>query len=76
MKNSIESRFFCTKCGQEGIPIRRIKGQERENGHLKRLYCIHCQEVVNHAEIRPTGNYTYNDFKNDYEEGKFIGRWY
>ena len=33
-----QSRFFCTKCGREGIPVHRKKGQQREGGHLKKLY--------------------------------------
>ena len=24
------SRFFCTKCGKEGLPVHRKKGQERK----------------------------------------------
>lgn len=64
------SKFFCTRCGKEGIPIIRKQGQERKAGHLKKLYCIYCQEEVNHAEIKDE-NYTYNDFLNDYNSGYF-----
>ena len=47
----IEShRFFCTRCGREGIPIARSTSALREKGHLKKLYCIYCQEEVNHYE--------------------------
>ena len=66
-----KSRFFCTKCGREGIPILRKKGQLREPGHLKKLFCIYCQKVVNHAEIREIGGYTEEDFRQEFESGLF-----
>ena len=65
------SDFYCTKCGNKGVPIPRRDNRVREKGHLKRLYCIHCKDVVNHIEIRVFDNYTYEDFKKDFDEGKF-----
>lgn len=65
------SDFYCTKCGNKGVPIPRRDSRVREKGHLKRLYCIYCKDVVNHVEIRAFDNYTYEDFKQDFEEGKF-----
>ena len=67
-----KSRFFCTKCGKEGMPIQRRKGAEREAGHLKKLYCIYCKEEVNHAEIREIGGYDINDFQQEYNLGRFV----
>ena len=32
------SEFYCTKCGKRGFDIPRKRGQEREAGHLKRLW--------------------------------------
>jgi len=70
--NTLGSRFFCTKCGKEGIPIQRKKGQERESGHLKKLYCIYCGEEVNHVEIKEDNPaYTLEDFKEEFELGRF-----
>lgn len=66
------SRFFCTKCGREGIPIQRTISKEREPGHLKRLYCIYCKEEVNHAEVREIGGYDHDDFKQEYDLGRFV----
>ena len=37
--NTTQSKFFCTKCGKEGIPVQRKCGQDREGGHLKKLSC-------------------------------------
>ena len=34
---SLESEFYCCKCGTKGIPIARKKGKAREAGHLKKL---------------------------------------
>ena len=70
--NMTPSRFFCTRCGREGIPIQRKKGQEREGGHLKKLYCMYCKQEVNHAEIREIGGYDVEDFKQEYNLGRFV----
>ena len=65
------SDFYCTKCGKKGIPIARKIGSQREAGHLKKLYCMFCKEENNHVEIRPFGNYTYEDFQMEFELGRF-----
>lgn len=62
-------RFFCTKCGNEGLTVWRSIGQQRGKGHLKKLWCIHCKQEVNHFEC-------YNDkdvekFKRKFENGDF-----
>lgn len=66
------SKFYCTKCGNEGVPIIRKKGQLRKGGHLKRLYCIYCREIINHVEINSTNDYTLQDFKTEFENGVFV----
>ena len=66
------SDFYCTKCGKKGLPIVRRVGSQREAGHLKKLYCIYCKEEVNHAEVRPFGDYNYEDFKMEFELGRFV----
>ena len=49
---TIQSCFFCTKCGKERIPISRKKAKMRNELQLKKIWCIHCKEEVNHLEIR------------------------
>ena len=66
-----QSRFFCTRCGREGLPLMRKQGQQREAGHLKKLYCIYCGKEVNHAEVREIGGYTEEDFRREFEMGRF-----
>lgn len=68
---TITSDFYCTKCGRKGIPIARKIGSQREAEHLKNLYCIYCKEVVNHAEIRPFGDYRKEDFLEEFKLGRF-----
>lgn len=70
--NGTKSRFFCTECGKEGLPIQRKRGQERAAGHLKKLYCIYCKKEINHAEIREIGGYDISDFKQEYSLGRFV----
>lgn len=65
------SDFYCTKCGNKGIPVFRTAGKERESGHLKKLFCLHCQEEVNMVEIRPVGKYNLDDFWIEYKYGNF-----
>ena len=33
---------------------------------------MYCKEDVNHAEIRPFGEYNYEDFLMEYELGRFV----
>ncbi len=70
--NSQTSNFYCTKCGKLGIPIMRLGNKYREGGHLKKLYCLYCKEETNHCEIRPVGQYTYEDFKEEFDLGRFV----
>ena len=67
-----ESRFFCVECGREGIPVQRKKGQDREGGHLKKLYCLYCGKEVNHAEVREIGGYSEEDFNQEFNLGRFV----
>lgn len=71
-KNFTLSRTYCCKCGQEGISIPRSRGAYREPGHLKKLYCFHCQKEWNHAEVRSKcSDYNYNDFKLEFDYNNF-----
>lgn len=72
VKSVYTSRFFCTKCGKEGIPIQRRIGQQKSAGHLKKLYCPWCKVQTNHVEIRPFGSYKKEDFEEEFNLGRFI----
>ena len=69
--NYILSQFYCVKCGRLGIPVFRKKGQAREAGHLKKLWCLTCAEETNHAECKEFSNYTFEDFVAEFEFGNF-----
>ena len=69
---STQSRFFCTECGNEGIPIQRVKGQRRASGHLKKLYCIYCKKETNHFEVRDIDIEGYEEFKKEFNLGRFV----
>jgi hypothetical protein len=68
-----ENEFYCTNCGNQSmIPITRIRGKEREPGHLKKLYCMYCKEERNFVEINPKAQtYTYEDFLLEFQNGNF-----
>lgn len=66
------SDMYCTQCGQKNIPIPRKISKEREAGHLKKMYCVHCKQEVNMVEIRPFGlTYTFEDFLLEYNYHNF-----
>ena len=62
--------FYCTRCGQKGIPVCR-HGRMREPGHLKKLFCINCHEEVNHVECVSSSKYTVEDFMEEFENLNF-----
>lgn len=66
------SEFYCTQCGQKGITIMRKSSHYKKSGHLKKLYCIHCKQQVNHVEIRERGEYTLEDFLTEFRLGRFV----
>ena len=71
--NYISSEMYCTKCGRKGIYIPRKVGDGRGSGHLKKLFCIHCKQVINHCEIIDNSSkYTLEDFKEDFNLGRFV----
>lgn len=62
-------QFYCTKCGNKGLAVWRSKASQRGKGHLKKLYCVHCKEEVNHYEC-----YNLQDeekFLRKFENGEF-----
>jgi len=67
----IGEEFYCCKCGNRGIPIVRVIGRKRSAGHLKKLWCLKCQEEVNHAECIPGSKYTKEDFQIEFKYGNF-----
>lgn len=69
MKNLSEHRFFCIKCGKEGIPLQRKQGHKHGKFHRKKLYCPYCKLEVNHIECR-TDEEIY-EFKTNFENGVY-----
>lgn len=68
---SLESEFYCTFCGNKGIPIQRAKGRGREAGHLKKLYCLTCKRETNHVECKEFTHYSKEDFFFEFENDNF-----
>ncbi len=69
-RNITDHDFYCTRCGKKGIPVCRT-GRNRETGHLKKLYCIHCGIQTNHAECISGTKYSKEDFIKEFEAGNF-----
>ena len=72
MSNITVSNMYCTQCGKKNIPIPRKKGKEREPGHLKQMYCIHCKKKTNMVEVKEFGSgYTVSDFNLEFQLHNF-----
>lgn len=52
-----ESEFICQTCGNRNYPIVRKYGQQRENGHIKNLWCTSCQKRTKNLEIKENTGY-------------------
>jgi len=65
------SDFYCTQCGHKGIPIVRKDNKIREPGHLKKLYCIYCNQENNHVECKEFSKYTHEDFLKEFNGHNF-----
>lgn len=69
--NYFTDEFYCTQCGNRGIPIIRKSNKNRKAGHLKKLYCLNCKKETNHVECKPFGKYTYDEFKIEFTHHNF-----
>ena len=62
--------FYCTQCGQKGLPVCR-NGRMRETGHLKKLFCLNCGCETNHAECISGTKYDREIFVQEFNDGNF-----
>ena len=63
------SRFMCTNCGRETIPLPRKSNQRRPWAHLKKMYCPFCGGEYNAFEV--VRDYDKEVFYEMYNEGFF-----
>ena len=70
-RSTIVHEFYCTQCGERGIPVHRKYGQFREIGHLKKLYCWTCGKETNQAECVSASKYDSSMFFEEYQSGNF-----
>lgn len=65
------SEFYCSKCHKKGMPLARKRAKLREEKHLKKLFCIYCQEEVNHLEIRESDMFYKEELLEHLKNGEF-----
>ena len=70
-KVNLEHYFYCTQCGEKGIPSARNKGQYKKPGHLKKLYCRNCKKEINHVECIEYSSYDSEMFQTEFLSGNF-----
>lgn len=71
MPNVAQSNFYCVRCANK-VPLPRRRGQLREKGHLKSIYCIRCQEEINHLEVREFDlEFDLDKFKEEIAQGLY-----
>lgn len=64
-----EHDFYCIKCGHKGIPLSRKQGHQHGRFHRKKLFCIYCQQEVNHIECKNDEDVA--EFKRNFENGVY-----
>ena len=69
MASTTEHQFYCIKCGKRGIPLARKCGAQREKYHRKKLFCLTCQQEVNHIECKNLEDV--EKFKEDFKNGVY-----
>ena len=62
-------KFYCLNCGEEGIPLPRKRGRQRERFHRKKMYCFHCHNTVNHIECKTIEEV--EKFKEEFKRGVY-----
>lgn len=68
--NSTEMHFFyCLNCGNLAYELPRRKSKQYKKGHLKKLYCPHCQKECNSYECR--NEIEAYEFKEKYANGDY-----
>ncbi|AXF52447.1 MAG: ribosome associated inhibitor A [Caudoviricetes sp.] len=72
LRNFGISDMYCTNCGNKGLSVPRMKNSYRESGHLKKIFCCECKKETNHVECKGFGKYTYENFKEEFELGRFV----
>jgi hypothetical protein len=55
-KHFVISNFICQSCGTE-MPLPRCHGQQRENGHIKDIWCPVCKKESKFKEIKYKESY-------------------
>ena len=64
------SQLYCCECGTKMFVPRNV-GQQREELHLKHMFCVHCRKTTAHLEVRefdtpmPAGYYIRHKLKLD-----------
>ena len=64
-----EHDLYCIKCGHKGIPLSRKQGHQHGRFHRKKLFCIYCQQEVNHIECKNDEDVA--EFKRNFENGVY-----
>ena len=64
-----EHAFYGIKCGHTGIPLSRKQGHQHERFHRQKLFCIYCQQEVNHIECKNDEDVA--EFKRNFENGVY-----
>lgn len=69
----IVHKFLCVNCSYNALPmfVSRDLKEQREAGHLKKMFCLSCGKEINHAEVTESGPYTVTEFHLEWAEGNF-----
>ena len=68
-KEIVLHSFYCMKCGNKAMELFRKRGFQHERFHRKKLFCIYCQQEVNHIECKNDEDVA--EFKRNFENGVY-----
>ena len=61
--------FYCMNCGKKSMILPRSQNRQRGKMHEKKLFCIFCNETLNHVECRTAADV--EKFKKKLERGDY-----
>ncbi len=62
-----ETSLVCLECGNI-FNIQRRKSRLKQVGHIKHLYCISCEKIQPHYEIRDIKEFLWKCVNSDYNK--------
>ncbi len=66
MKKSVAdmTNLICLECGS-AFPLFRRTNRQKTTGHIKDLWCIKCEKITKHYEVKNIDIFLFPDYQDD-----------